>query len=442
MRLLRRIFVLAAVVMLIASLLPEQTECKEARLLRHPHIMGDKVVFVYAGDIWTVSAQGGRARRLTSFTEGLELFPRISPDGNAIAFSGEYAGTRQVYTIPYDGGVPKRLTFYPDVGIMPPRGGYDYMILDWTPDGKILARCNRTPFGKRVGMYYIIDPEKPGLEEPLQIPEGGPASFSPDGKKIAFDIKSREFRTWKRYTAGRAQDVYIYDLEKNNTQKITKFAGTDNFPMWTGNGIYFTSDREKTLNLFKYDFDSKKIAQVTTYTKYDVLWPSRGKDRIIFEKGGYLFYLDTKSGEPKKIEITLGSDKPLVRPVYKNVKTNIESFTISPSGARAAFGARGEIFTLPAKHGVTKNLTKTDGIREKNVEWSPDGKYILYLSEENGDYEIWIRPKDAGGSPEMLTKNSDSWIIGPRCHDQDHDIIQLFVIILFYPYQYLNLVDF
>ena len=423
MRLFHRIFVLAAVFTLIVSFLPEQSICKEARLLRYPHIMGDKVVFVYAGDIWTVSVEGGRARRVTSFTEGLELFPRISPDGNRIAFSGEYAGTRQVYTIPYEGGVPERLTFYPDVGVMPPRGGYDYMILDWTPDGKILVRNNRTPFGKRVGKYYIIDPEKPGLEEALQIPEGGPASFSPDGKSIAYDIMSREFRTWKRYRAGRAQNVYIYDLEENETQKITEFTGTDNFPMWIGNCVYFTSDREKTLNLFKYEIDSKAITQVTEYNKFDVLWPSRGKGRIIFEKGGYLFYHDTESGDTKKIEITLDSDKPPVRPVYKNVKENIESFAVSPSGARAAFGARGEIFTLPAKHGVTRNLTRTAGIREKNVEWSPDGKYLLYLSEESGDYEIWIRPKNAGGNPEMLTKESDSWIIGPKWSPDSKKIV-------------------
>ncbi|HMA77217.1 MAG TPA: PDZ domain-containing protein [Candidatus Krumholzibacteriaceae bacterium] len=419
----KKILFSAAIFILIASLLPEHSESKEARLLRYPHIMGDKVVFVYAGDIWTVSAEGGRARRVTSFAEGLELFPKISPDGSTIAFSGEYAGTRQVYTIPYEGGVPERLTFYPDVGRMPPRGGYDYMILDWTKDGRILTRRNRTPFGKRVGKYYIIDPEKPGLQEALQIPEGGPATLSPDGKKIAYDIKSREFRTWKRYTAGRAQDVFIYDLEENETQKITEFTGTDNFPMWIGNSIYFISDRKKTLNLFKYDIASEEINQVTTYDKFDLLWPGRGRDRIIFEKGGYLFYYDTKLDKTEKIEITLGSDKPMVRPVYKNVKENIESFTISPSGARGAFGARGEIFTLPEKHGVTRNITRTEGVRERNVEWSPDGKYLLYLSEESGDYEIWIRPKDAEGSPRKLTEESDSWIIGPKWSPDSKKIV-------------------
>ena len=170
----------------------------EARLLRHPTVMGDRVAFVYAGDIWTVPVTGGQARRVTSFQEGLELFPKISPDGAWIAFSGEYAGTRQVYRVPYEGGVPERLTFYPDVGVMPPRGGYDYIVMDWTPDGgRILVRANRTPYGRRVGRYFLVDPASEGLEEPLQIPEGGPATLSPDGRKIAYDIKSREFRTWK-----------------------------------------------------------------------------------------------------------------------------------------------------------------------------------------------------------------------------------------------------
>lgn len=375
--------------------------------------MGDKVAFVYAGDIYTVSSEGGTARRVTSFPEGLEIFPKISPDGKSIAFSGEYSGTRQVYIVPYEGGVPRRLTFYPDVGRMPPRGGYDYMVLDWTPDGKILVRANRTPFGRRVGKYILVDPLKPGMEKVLQIPEGGPASLSPDGKKIAYNIKSREFRTWKRYRAGRAQDVYIYDLEKDETEKVTTFEGTDNFPMWIGNSIYFTSDSTKTLNLFKFDVDSKDITKVTDFSYYDVLWPSRGGDRIIFEKGGYLFIHDTASGATRKLEVALGSDKPLLRPVYKNVKDYIQSFTISPSGARAAFGARGDLFTLPAEHGVTRNITRTPGVRERSVEWSPDGKHILYLSEASGDYEIWVRSKDIEGDARQLTKDSDSWIMGP-----------------------------
>lgn len=403
-----------AVLVAIVLASPPASAAEEARLLRFPSIMGDRVAFVYAGDIWTVPVGGGQARRITSYPEGLELFPKISPDGAWIAFSGEYAGTRQVYRVPYEGGVPERLTFYPDVGAMPPRGGYDYIVMDWTPDGgKILVRANRTPYGKRVGRYFLVDPSAGGLDEPLQIPEGGPATLSPDGRKIAYDIRSREFRTWKRYRAGRAQDVWIYDLEKNTIERITEFEGTDNFPMWIGNAIYFTSDRDRILNLYRYDIDSGEIAKVTDFG-YDVLWPSRGGKRIVFECGGYLYCHDTTTGETRKIEIMLGSDKPFVRPIYRNVKENIESFAVSPSGARAVFSARGDLFTLPAEHGVTRNITRTDRVREMDVEWSPDGKYLSYLSEEEGDYyEIYIRPQGGDGEPRRLSRDTDSWIIHP-----------------------------
>ncbi len=409
----RHALVAAVLVAMVLSAVPAPA-ADEARLLRHPTIMGDRVAFLYAGDIWTVPVTGGHARRITSYPEGLEIFPKISPDGAWIAFSGEYAGTRQVYRVPYEGGVPERLTFYPDVGAMPPRGGYDYIVMDWTPDGeKILVRANRTPYGRRVGRYFLVDTRKEGLETPLQIPEGGPATFSPDGGKIAYNIRSREFRTWKRYRAGRAQDIWMYDLRENTIRRVTDFEGTDNFPMWIGNAIYFTSDRERILNLFRYDIGTGAIEKVTDFD-YDVLWPSRGGDRIVFECGGFLYCHDTVAGTTAKIEVILGSDKPFARPVYKNVKENIESFTISPSGARAAFAARGEVFTLPAEHGVTRNITRSPGIREMDVEWSPDGTSISYLSEEAGEfYEIYIRPQAGDGVPRQLTAGSDSWILHP-----------------------------
>ncbi|MBN2071471.1 MAG: PD40 domain-containing protein [Candidatus Krumholzibacteriota bacterium] len=415
MNLLSKVLTASLLAVLLAGVAGE-SKSEEARLLRYPHIMGDKAAFVYAGDIWTVPVSGGRARRITSFPEGLEVFPRISPDGKWIAFSGEYSGTRQVYVVPYDGGVPKRLTYYPDVGQMPPRGGYDYMILDWTPDGKkILVRSNRTPFGRRVGRYFLIDPDKPGIEEEIQISEGGPASFSPDGKKLAYNIKSREFRTWKRYNAGRAQDVFIYDLARNEVERIAAFKGTDNFPMWVDESIYFTSDRDskRKLNIYRYDSLTKEVSKVTDFNEYDVLWPSRGGDRMIFENGGYLYWLKAGSASPVKIEVSLGSDKPFIRPVFKNVKDQIGEFSISPSGKRAVFAARGEIFTVPAEHGVTRNITRSDAVRERSVEWSPDGRSIAYLSEKSGEYELWIAPQDGKGEPKQITSGTDSWIMGP-----------------------------
>ena len=392
---------------------------KEARLLRQPDIYKNQVAFVYAGDIWTAPLSGGKARKLTSF-EGEELFPKFSPDGKWIAFSGEYSGTREIYIMPSEGGMPRQLTFYPDVGHMPPRGGWDNIPIDWTPDGKkILFRSNRTPYGRRVSRYFLVDAFKEGLEQPLQIPEGGPATLSPDGTKLAYDIKSREFRTWKRYKAGRAQDVWIYDLKKNTIERITTYPGTDNFPMWVGNKIYFTSDREsvrsdtpRNLNIFVYDLASKKIHQVTHFKTYDCLWPSRGKGGIVFENGGFIYFLNPETEAVKKLSIEIRDDRPRALPVYKNVSKFIQSFALSPSAKRAVFAARGDIFTVPQKYGDIQNLTQTSGIREMSVDWSPDGKWISYLSEKSGDYELFLKKYHSTKPAIQMTKHTGAWITG------------------------------
>ncbi len=390
---------------------------KEGRLLRQPDIYRNKVAFVYAGDIWMAPLKGGIARKLTSF-DGLELFPKFSPDGKWIAFSGEYSGTREIYVMPAEGGVPRQLTFYPDVGQMPPRGGWDNIPIDWTPDGKkILFRSNRTPYGRRVSRYFLIDAFKEGLEQPLPLPEGGPATLSPDGTQLAYDIKSREFRTWKRYKAGRAQDVWIYDLKKNTLERITHYPGTDNFPMWVGHKIYFTSDREAvgsnkptTLNIFSYDLGTKKIHQVTHFKKYDCLWPSRGRGGIVFENGGFLYFLNPATEKVRRLSIEINDDRPHALPVYKNVSKFVQSFSLSPTAKRAIFSARGDIFTVPRKHGDIVNLTHTSGIREMSVDWSPDGQWISYLSDKTGTYELYLKPYHGNAPARQLTRHTDAWI--------------------------------
>jgi len=387
-------------------------KAEEARLLRFPHIHQNQIVFVYAGDLWKVATTGGVARRLTSHI-GMELFPHFSPDGKWIAFSAEYSGTRQVYVMPAEGGEPRRLTFYPDVGPMPPRGGWDYQILDWTPDSKkILFRGNRLPQGARLGKYFTVDLDG-NFPEELPIPEGALASFSPDGKKIAYNRISREFRTWKRYRGGRAQDVWLYDLEKNKIEQITKFKGTDNFPLWVENQIYFTSDRENKLNLYAYDLTSKQTKKVTNHTEYDVLWPSRGADGIVYENGGYIYRLDPATGKSHQIHIQIYDDKLQTIPYYKNVTKFINYFGLSPSGKRALFEARGDIFTVPAKNGNIRNLTNSQGIREKNPLWSPDGQQIVYESDVSGEYEIYLIDAKGGGKPQQLTSNNDAWRFAP-----------------------------
>lgn len=395
-----------------AAALPAQ---EDTRLLRFPHIHGDAVVFTYAGDLYTAPLAGGEARRLTSH-EGQELLARFSPDGKWIAFSGEYAGTRQLYVIPSTGGTPRQLTFYPDAGPMPPRGGYDHLAVDWTPDGsKILMRAARTPWGERVGKYYLVDPVNGGLEVPLEIPEGATgATYDATGTKLAFNIKSREWRHWKRYRGGRQQDVWIYDLSSHSSERITTEASTDNFPMWIGHEIYFVSDRDRNekLNLWVHDTRTGTVSQVTRFTEFDVMWPSRGAGGIVFENGGWLYHLDPTTKESRKLSITVTGDRPHTNPYFRNVADDVESFALSPSGNRAVFGARGELFSAPAKDGNIRNISRTPAHRERGVAWSPDGKWVSYFSDASGNYDLYVRPADGSGEPTRLVEGDRVWMDG------------------------------
>ncbi|MEN8222187.1 MAG: PDZ domain-containing protein [Acidobacteriota bacterium] len=399
-------------IIMILSIIGFGSASDEARLMRFPDINGNLVTFVYAGDIWTVPANGGTAKHLTSH-EGMELFPKISPDGKWIAFSAEYSGSRQIYVMSSEGGTPKQLTYYNDVGFMPPRGGWDYVVLDWTPDSKqILFRGNRTPFGKRVGKYFLVNREG-GFETPLEIPDGGFGSFSPDGKKLCYTPIGREFRTWKRYKGGRASDVWIYDLEKSFSKQLTKFKGSDQIPSWYKDKIYYASDESLTLNIHSYDLKNGKTEQITKHREYDVMWPSGEGSLLVYENGGYLLKLDLESGKESKIPVLINYDGSATLPYFKNVKDNIAGMSISPTGKRALFDARGDIFSVPAKHGEIVNLTKTQGIRDMSPEWSPDGKYIAFTSDRTGEYEIYIQDAGINNPPIQLTTNSTAWKYNP-----------------------------
>ena len=384
----------------------------DARLLRFPDINNNLVAFVYAGDIWTVSSNGGEARRLTSH-EGLELFPKISPDGKWIAFSGEYSGSRQVYVMPSAGGVPKQLTWYNSVGIMPPRGGWDDVVLDWTPDSKqILIRANRTPYSERQGRYFLVSLDG-GLEKPLPIVNGGFGVLSPDGSKMAFTPVDREFRNWKRYKGGRATDLWIYNLGENTSEQITNFEGTDQLPTWSGDNIFFASDRDLKLNIWKYNITSKETSQITKHTDFDVMWPSGNGDQLVYENGGYIYKLNLKTGLSEKLNVTINFDNPNLIPYFKDVKEDIHSFAVSPTGKRGLFDARGDIFSVPAENGITENLTESQGIREIFPAWSPDGKYISYYSDQTGEYELYLLENKKGAKPRQVTFNSSAWKYQP-----------------------------
>ncbi|HEY0513320.1 MAG TPA: PDZ domain-containing protein, partial [Thermoanaerobaculia bacterium] len=390
----------------------------ETRLLRYPDICGDTIAFVYGGDIWLAGAQGGLARRLTS-GEGDELAPKFSPDCRWIAFTGQYTGTRQVYVIGVDGGSPRQLTFHNDVGAIPPRGGFDNQVLGWTPDGRqVLFNAHRTPYSNRNARPYLV-PAAGGTETPLAIREGSAGVFSPDGSHYVFAPIMREFRTWKRYRGGRAPDLWIYDLKANTSEQITNDPANDYMPVWIGDTVYFVSDRDKvgnvtTNNLFAYDTRTRAVRRVTSHDTFDVFWPSSGdRRRIVYENGGWIYLFDPATGKSGKIPIRVEGDLPRTLPYFKNVAEDIEGASLSPTGKRVVLTARGELFSVPAEKGEIRNLTQSPGVRELNGAWSPDGRWIAYLSDRTGEYEVWVRPADGSGEERRVTTDGDIWRFPP-----------------------------
>ncbi len=401
------IFTLKA--MLLCMVLPLMVSAHEdARLMRFPDINGDLIAFVYAGDIWTVNANGGDAKRLTSH-KGLELFPKISPDGKWIAFSAEYTGSRQVFVMPAEGGTPKQLTWYNDVGPMPQRGGFDYVVLGWTSDSKkVLFRGNRTEYGDRMGRYYLASIDG-GLEEELPVPYGGFADLSPDDSKLAFVHIDREFRTWKRYKGGRASNVHIYDLENNTSEMITDWVGTDHIPTWYGDKIYFASDRDLWLNIYSFDVNTRETTQMTFHDNFDVMWPAGNNGQLVYEVGGHLYKLNLETGREERVVVNIRYDNQSTLPYFKNVKENIHSMAISPSGNRVLFDARGDIFSVPAGEGTIRNLTNTQGVRAVYPTWSPDGKWISWYADGSDEYEVYLMENKEDATPLRITSGSQGW---------------------------------
>lgn len=380
-----------------------------ARLLRFPSVSGSTIVFSYGGDLYSVPADGGRATRLTSH-EGNEIFPRISPDGSSVAFTGQYDGNTEVYTMPVTGGDPKRLTFTStnsrdDLG---DRMGPNNIVITWSPDGKEILYRNRTS-SSFDGKLWQVSPEG-GMADRLPLPEGGFASWSPDGKRLAYNRVMREFRNWKYYRGGMADDIWIYDPKANTVTNITDNPAQDIIPMWIGNEIYFISDRDMTMNLFAYDTTTGKTRKVTDFTDYDIKFPSTDGKTIVFEKGGYIYRFDPATQQAVQVDITLGSDRPIARAERKAVDRNITAVSVNPGATRLAVTARGEVFDVPAKTGVTRLITHTPGANDRGAVWSPDGSAIAYISDLSGETEIWIKPADSNAEPRQLTSGNDTYI--------------------------------
>ncbi len=367
----------------------------DAGLFRYPDVSQTQIVFTYANDLWVMPKEGGTALKLSS-PPGVETFPKFSPDGKNIAFTGNYDGNKDVYVIPATGGVPIRLTEH----------GYPDRVVDWTNDGKKVLFASIRESGKaRFNQFYTVAPSG-GPDEKLPLAYAEYGSYSPDGKQMAVTFRSQVGRNWKRYRGGWKADITIFNFETLASENISaKSDAGDEFPMWHDNFIYFMSDRgpELRMNLWRYDIAKKTFEQLTKFTDYDIHFPSAGPEDIVFEAGGKLYLYQLSSQQLKEVKVNVVTDKTALKPKIESAEKYIQHIAISPDGNRVLIEARGDVFSVPAENGYVKDLTRTSGVAERYPAWSPDGKTIAYWSDQSGEYELWIAQPDKENSAKKIT---------------------------------------
>jgi tricorn protease len=378
-----RFSVCVVFLMLLAGVGQSEPNHGDTRLLSQPAVSAHHIAFIYADDLFVCDLDGRNVRRLTS-DQGIESNPVFSPDGQIIAFSAQYDGNTDVYTIPVSGGSPTRLTTHPGEDI----------VRAFTPDGKaVLFSSPRHVFTRRYTQLFAV-PLGGGEPTQLPIPNGVEASYSSDGQYLAYTPIADASGQWKNYRGGTASRIWIFHFADQQVEQIPQPTGrcNDTNPRWAGDTVYFRSDRNGEFNLFAYDVKGKAVKQLTHFTDFPVISLNVGGGNLVFEQAGYLNRFLFDAGKSERVKIGVATDLVESRPHFVKGAKYIRNATISPSGARAAFEFRGEIVTVPAEKGDPRNLTNTPGIHEREPAWSPDGKSIAYFSDAAGEYSLHIRP--------------------------------------------------
>ena len=376
--------------------LPPGARADEATLYRTPTVNRTHVVFAYAGDLWSVPREGGPATRLTSGV-GVEKDPCFSPDGDQVAFTGEYDGNQDLFVVPAAGGVPQRLTWHP---------GPDSAV-GWTPDGLRVLFASPRLSHARFPRLFTAGLEG-GLPEELPLPMGERGSLSPDGSAIAYEPLAQWQPGWKRYRGGQTDKIWIARLQDSSVVEVPRENSNDRFPMWIGDAVYFLSDRAGATTLFAYDTRTKAVEAVLANSGLDIgaasAWTGDGPGAalIAYEQFGSLHLFDVATRRSRPLEVRLAADIPTLRQRYEKVGERLVAPSLSPTGARAAFEARGEILTVPAEKGDARNLTSTPGVMERSPAWSPDGRTVAFFSDESGEYSLHLRDARGAGEPRKI----------------------------------------
>ena len=395
----------------------------QAALPRFPQPYGDRIVFVADGNIWSVPKSGGAAERLTA-TPGQDMMPRVSPDGKWIAYTEASKAGTDIWVIPATGGAARRLTFHPTTEVgTGGRHGPDNMVVTWTPDSQfVVFLTKRDQWNSWIQRLYKV-PVAGGPATALPIDSAvGLATFSPDGHTIAYNRIFRNFRTWKRYNGGLAQQVFTFDFDNKQLTQLTDWSGTNTSPMWYGRKIYYLSDQDsaRRANIWVYDLDTKQTHEVTHFTDYDIDFPALGGDAISFQQGGKLWRLDLPSEQLVEVPVSVPDDGARTRPRVADAKDAIRSvdmaqqvdFALAPNGKRTLFSARGDIFSVPTKDGATRDLTSSENADEDHPAWSPDGKMVAYTTDAGGGQQIAVRPAE-GGPEKRLTSFATGYFYAP-----------------------------